>query len=165
MLHCKDTVPKIGKILRGLSPNFNIHMSVSDLYIPTVGLPIWLQQNSCMDRFMNTEVGKKAVQFGFWGYIIRIFFAVYVVRTCCTPGVEFAVCSTLHYCPLLQHAPSNPGHRKRPLKIKLPTNIEWRSVYFNHHYHSYCTYSLSLSCLLNKTVQTQKNDIENIFFS
>jgi hypothetical protein len=40
-----DTVPKIGKIfserkLRGLNPNFYIHVSVSDLYIPTSGLPV-----------------------------------------------------------------------------------------------------------------------------
>ena len=30
------------KKLCGLSPNFHIHMSVSDLYIPTIGLPILL---------------------------------------------------------------------------------------------------------------------------
>jgi hypothetical protein len=31
--------------LRGLVPNFYIHVSVSDLYIPTIGPPIVLQQN------------------------------------------------------------------------------------------------------------------------
>jgi hypothetical protein len=31
--------------LRGLSPNFYIHVSVSDLYIPRIGPHIWLQQN------------------------------------------------------------------------------------------------------------------------
>jgi hypothetical protein len=31
--------------LRGLSPNFHIHVSVSDLYILTIGLPILLQEN------------------------------------------------------------------------------------------------------------------------
>jgi hypothetical protein len=31
--------------LRGLSPNFHIHVSVSDLRIPRIGLHIWLQQN------------------------------------------------------------------------------------------------------------------------
>jgi hypothetical protein len=31
--------------LRGLSPNFNVHVSVSDLYISTFGPPIFLQQN------------------------------------------------------------------------------------------------------------------------
>ncbi len=31
--------------LRCLSPSFHIHVSVSDLYIPTIGPPIFLQQN------------------------------------------------------------------------------------------------------------------------
>jgi hypothetical protein len=31
------------KELRGHSPNFHIHVSVSDLYIPTIDLPILLQ--------------------------------------------------------------------------------------------------------------------------
>jgi hypothetical protein len=31
--------------LRGLSPNSYIHVSVSDLFIPTIGLPIVLQEN------------------------------------------------------------------------------------------------------------------------
>ena len=30
--------------LRGLVPKSYIHVSVSDLYIPKIGLPIWLQQ-------------------------------------------------------------------------------------------------------------------------
>jgi hypothetical protein len=33
-----------GKKYRGLSPNFHIHASVSDLYIPTIGLPILLEK-------------------------------------------------------------------------------------------------------------------------
>ncbi len=32
------------KEYRGLSPNFHIHSSVSDLYIPTIGLPIVLEE-------------------------------------------------------------------------------------------------------------------------
>jgi hypothetical protein len=31
--------------LRGLVPNFNIHVAVSDLYIPTIGSPILCKQN------------------------------------------------------------------------------------------------------------------------
>jgi hypothetical protein len=31
--------------LRGLSPNFHIPVSVSDLHIPRIGPHIWLQQN------------------------------------------------------------------------------------------------------------------------
>jgi hypothetical protein len=53
--HCKDTIPKIWKQifpekeLRGLSPNFHIHVSVSELYIPMIGLPILLQEHMCTD--------------------------------------------------------------------------------------------------------------------
>ncbi len=38
------------KELCGLSPNFHIHVSLSDLYIPTIGPPIFLQQNMQTDR-------------------------------------------------------------------------------------------------------------------
>jgi hypothetical protein len=37
------------KVLRGLSPNFHIHVSVIDLYITTIGLPILLQENMRSD--------------------------------------------------------------------------------------------------------------------
>jgi hypothetical protein len=33
-----------GKEFRGLSPNFHIHVSVSELYIPTMGLPFLLEK-------------------------------------------------------------------------------------------------------------------------
>ncbi len=36
--------------LRGLSPNFHIHVSVSHLYIPRIGPHIFLQQNRQTDR-------------------------------------------------------------------------------------------------------------------
>jgi hypothetical protein len=35
--------------LRCLVPNSNIHVSMSDLYIPRIGLPTWLQQNKQTD--------------------------------------------------------------------------------------------------------------------
>jgi hypothetical protein len=37
------------KELCSLSPNFHIHASLSDLYIPTIGLPILLQENKWTD--------------------------------------------------------------------------------------------------------------------
>jgi hypothetical protein len=50
--NCKDTIPKIrNKYYQKkdctvhVSPNFHIHVSVSDLNIPTIGLPILLQEN------------------------------------------------------------------------------------------------------------------------
>jgi hypothetical protein len=45
-LHCKENLIYVFLFweLRGLSPNFHIHVSESDLYIPTIDLPILLQE-------------------------------------------------------------------------------------------------------------------------
>jgi hypothetical protein len=49
-IHYKEPIPKIKRKifpeneLRGHSPNFHIHVSVSDLYIPTIDLPILLHE-------------------------------------------------------------------------------------------------------------------------
>jgi hypothetical protein len=39
-----------GKELRGFSPNSFIHVFVSDLYIPLIGLPILLPENRWAER-------------------------------------------------------------------------------------------------------------------
>ncbi len=39
----KQILPE--KELRDHSPNFHIHVSVCDLYIPTINLPVLLQEN------------------------------------------------------------------------------------------------------------------------
>ncbi len=44
----KQIVPE--KELRGLSPNSYIHVSVTDLYISTIGMHILLQVNRWTDR-------------------------------------------------------------------------------------------------------------------
>ncbi len=46
--HCKE-IPNFlfpEKELRGLDPNFHIKTSVSDLYISTIGPPIFIQHNN-----------------------------------------------------------------------------------------------------------------------
>jgi hypothetical protein len=52
-LHCKEILIYVfpEKELRGLSPSYHIYVSVNDLYvyIPTIGPPIFLQQNKQTD--------------------------------------------------------------------------------------------------------------------
>jgi hypothetical protein len=43
----EKNIPRNG--MRGISPNFHIHVSVSDLYIPRIGLPVLLQENMWTD--------------------------------------------------------------------------------------------------------------------
>jgi hypothetical protein len=52
LLHCKDNPIYVfhEKRPRGHSPNFHIHVSVSDLYIPRIGPHIFLEQNRQTDR-------------------------------------------------------------------------------------------------------------------
>jgi hypothetical protein len=51
VIHCTDNpiyvFPEME--LRGLVPSSYIHVSVSELYIPRIGLPIWLHQNMQAD--------------------------------------------------------------------------------------------------------------------
>jgi hypothetical protein len=49
--YCTENWKKVflDRKLRGLSPNFYNYIYSSDLCIPTIGLPIWLQQNSQTD--------------------------------------------------------------------------------------------------------------------
>ena len=51
ILHCKENPIYVFLFweLPGLSPNFHIHVSVSDLYIPRISLHILLQPNRKTD--------------------------------------------------------------------------------------------------------------------
>jgi hypothetical protein len=69
--------------LRGLSPNFHIHVSVSDLYIPRIGPHMhFLQQKRQTHRgsiqfalrHMNVEIGTETLIFLFFcEYLLQIF--------------------------------------------------------------------------------------------
>ncbi len=60
--------------LLGVIPNPCIHVSVSYLYIPRIGLLIWLQQNRQTDhgnihiahRYMNVEIVRQNIIILFW---------------------------------------------------------------------------------------------------
>ncbi len=66
--------------LRGLIPNFYIHISVSDLYIPRNGPPIFVQPNwqtqrlginKLLTEYMNVEIRTEAAKFPYWEHFFQ----------------------------------------------------------------------------------------------
>ncbi len=88
VIHCKEILIYVfpEKELRGLSPSFHIHVSVSDLYITMFGPPIFLQQNRqthqrntyIAHRNMNVGIGTVAPRSSFPGIICFEFSVMYL---------------------------------------------------------------------------------------
>jgi hypothetical protein len=104
-LHCKEISIYVfpEKEFRGLSPDFHIHLSVSDLCIPMIGPPICLQQNRQTNhksweyinrsKNMNVGIGTVASQFRFWEYFFE--FSVFFL---CSVGYP-TPSSAREFCP------------------------------------------------------------------
>jgi hypothetical protein len=55
------------KEYRGLSPNFHIYVSVSELYIPTMGLPFLLEEILYVDQSWEYINRSQTHECGNWG--------------------------------------------------------------------------------------------------
>jgi hypothetical protein len=73
--HCSENPINVfpEKELRGLSPSFHIHVSVSDLYIPRIGPHIFLQKNRQTDggKYINLSQTNEC---GMWDWGCNILF-------------------------------------------------------------------------------------------
>jgi hypothetical protein len=135
--HCNE-IPFIHSQKRNcasLSPNFHIHVSVSNLYIPRIGLhfscsrigrPIVEIYKSLKDS--NVEIGTEAAQFLFCENLFRIL-------VLCLCRVRTSLCSTrkrtsCHFCPFLYLAGNFMLTKNlQVMKVSCPNKVEKHDFY------------------------------------
>ncbi len=106
-MHCKEISIYVfpEKELRGLSPNFHILVSVSDLYFPTTGPAIFLQQNRAYrSRECINRSQKKECRNGNCGRAVPFGFEFSVLCLCRVLSLWPVLSCTLLYCPVLSCA-------------------------------------------------------------
>jgi hypothetical protein len=89
-MHCNENTIYVfpEKELCDLSPNFHIHVSVSDLNIPRIGPHIFLQQ--------NVEIGTERPRYSFSGNICFEFsYSVFALCVGCFVEVAVYECTPL----------------------------------------------------------------------
>ncbi len=129
-VHCKCPVPKIwNKIpemkLYGLVPNFYIHVSVSDLYIPTIGPQTQYSEKKRTHRgnilFTDAWMQKLGTRpHNFISENICLEFSVQCEAWMCDSEASFLL---VHYCPIIKICRNQPPLKIRNTKVTFPTSI------------------------------------------
>jgi hypothetical protein len=100
--HCKEILIYVfpEKELLGLSPNCHIHVSVSDIHIPTIGPSIFLQQNRQPTQKHECRNWVGTV-FLFWEYLFRMFYIVSLQCSFSSPIAKHFEKNSISLLPLL----------------------------------------------------------------
>ncbi len=66
IMHCTEILIYVFPEMKLLVPSSYIHVSVREVYIPRIGLPVWLQKNwqSLID--MNVNIVRQNIRILFW---------------------------------------------------------------------------------------------------
>ncbi len=66
IMHCTKNLIYVFPEMKLLVPSSYIHLSVSEIYVPRIGLPIWLQKNWQSLTEMNVNIVRQNIIILFW---------------------------------------------------------------------------------------------------